>query len=104
MEEKELDAYSQVIDEDNTNNIFLYNSKDEPIEFEQICTVPIDDRSFCILKPVVPLDGMQDDEALAFELVVEEGEGDFVLVDDDEMNNQIFDVYAKLMAEAEVQK
>jgi len=93
MKSKESDAYSQVIDEDNNDNIFLYNSKHEPIEFEQIFNVSFDDRKFCILKPVVPMKKMKKDESLVYELVEKDGEGDFIYVEDTELIDKVFEFY-----------
>jgi len=100
MENEELSAYEIVMDENCDDNVVLYNTKNEPVEFEQVCYVPIGDRDFCILKPVVALDGMNEDEALVFELKKDE-ENDFVLVDEESIIDKVFDIYEDLLEDNE---
>lgn len=96
MENKIKGAYELVMDESCDDNVVLYNTKNEPVEFEQICYVPIGDRDFCILKPVVALDGMSEDEALVFELVKDE-ENDFIIVEEESIIDKVFEIYEDLL-------
>ena len=100
MEENKMDAIDAIFDENNTDNVVLYNADDEAVEFEQIAIIPIDDNDYAILKPVVPLEGMKEDEALVFVLEEdEEGEQQLTIVQDEKIIDKVFDVYDKLYEE-----
>ena len=102
MSEKEkINAIDAIFDENNTENIVLYNADDEAVEFEQIAIVPIEENDYAILKPVVPLEGMSDDEAMVFELQEnDEGERQLVMVQEEDVIDKVFDIYEKLFEEA----
>lgn len=100
MEENKMDAIDAIFDENNTDNVVLYNADDEAVEFEQIAIIPIGDNDYAILKPVEPLEGMKDDEALVFVLEEdEEGEQQLVIVQDEKIIDKVFDAYDKLYEE-----
>ena len=100
-EEKELkevvNPIDQLFDPENTENIVLYNDKDQPVEFEQIAIIPLEDVNYAILQPVEKLEGIADDEAFAFEVVEDEENGDTLrLVEDDNLIDKIFEAYKDL--------
>ena len=101
MENKEkIDAIDAIFDENNTDNVVLYNADDEAVEFEQIAIIPLDDKDYAILKPVVPLEGMKEDEGLVFVLDEDEdGEEQLVIVQEEDIINKVFDIYEKLFEE-----
>lgn len=100
-ENERLDAIDAIFDENNTENVVLYNADDEAVEFEQIAIIPIDEIDYAILKPVIPLEDMKDDEALVFALEDgDDGERQLVIVQDEDIINQVFDVYDKLYEES----
>jgi len=95
--EEVVNPIDQLFDPENTDNIVLYNDKDEPVEFEQIAIIPLDDVNYAILQPVKKLDGVADDEAFAFEVVEDEENGDTLqLVEDDALIDRIFEEYKDL--------
>ncbi len=94
--EKDLNIFDIIYDENNDQNIIMYNEKNEPVEFEQIAYVPIEDKDYVILKPVEPFENMAEDEALVFEMVEDEKGQDLVFVVDDEVVDNVFDIYNKL--------
>ena len=95
-----LDPVEMILDENNSDNIILYNDKDEPIEFEQIAVVPIDTNTYVILQPVHPMKGIGEDEAFAFRLPNREyGEEDLQLVEDDNLIDRIFAEYIDMYKE-----
>lgn len=102
-EEKELNvenAIDALFDQDNTENITLYNEKDEAVEFEQIALIPLDEVIYAILKPVAKIDGVAEDEAFVFEIVEDEEAGDALrLVEDDKIIDAVFADYNKLLDE-----
>lgn len=96
-EAKEKNSIDMLFDPNNNENIVLYNEKDEPVEFEQIAVVPLDDSVYAILQPVEKMEGLADDEAFAFEVVEDEENGDTLkLVEDDALIDKIFAEYKKL--------
>ena len=104
-EEKELNvenAIDALFDQDNNENITLYNEKDEPVEFEQIALIPLDDIVYAILRPTAKIEGVADDEAFVFEIVEDEETGDSLrLVEDDKIIDAVFADYNKLLDEDE---
>ena len=84
-----------LFDPDNKENIVLYNENDDKLEFEQIALIPIGDKVYAILKPTALVEGVADDEALAFE--INEKEDSLSLVEDESIIDQIFNEYYKLL-------
>lgn len=102
-EEKELNPIEQILDENNIENIVLYNEKDEPFEFEQIAVIPLNDGDkqdlYAILLPVTPLAGISEDEAVVFE--INEKENTIRVCESDEIIDQVLTEYEKLLDEGE---
>ena len=99
-EKKEAEVVNPIdmlFDPDNKDNIVLYNEKDEPVEFEQIALIPLNDRVYAILTPAKKVEGIADDEAFAFEIIEDEENGDsLALVEDDVVIDSVFEEYNKL--------
>lgn len=92
-----INPIDALLDENNYDNIVIYNDKDEPVEFEQIAIIPIDDKTYAILQPAELLEGMKEDEAFAFEITQDENENDLLqLVEDNALIDRIFDEYKDL--------
>ena len=87
MAEDFLSPIDMLFDENNTENIKLYNEENQEVEFEQIALVPIDDKTYAILKPAKPMEGVADDEDC------------LVIVDDDAVVDQVFEEYYKMLKE-----
>lgn len=102
-EEKELNPIEQILDENNIENIVLYNEKDEPFEFEQIAVIPLNDGDkqdlYAILLPVTPLAGISEDEAVVFE--INEKENTIRVCESDEVIDKVLTEYEKLLDEGE---
>lgn len=103
MKEEQINPIEQILDEENIENIVLYNEKDEPCEFEQIAVIPLENEGkqdlYAILLPVTPLAGIEEDEALVFE--VNERENVVRVCADDEIIDRVMTEYEKLLAEGE---
>ena len=101
MEQKKS-PIEALFDENDTSVITLYNEKNEPVDFEQIAVIPLDDMIYAILQPVIMPEGANPDEALVF-LLEEVAEDEVVinLVKDDETIDAVFDEYYKLIKEQE---
>lgn len=97
MEEKEVNAIEALFDENNSENIILYNEKEEPVEFEQIAVIPLEEKIYAILKPTMEIEGVKDDEAFAFEIVEIDGVPNLRLEEDEKVIDQVFDAYDKLV-------
>ena len=103
MKEKELNPIEQILDENNIDNIVLYNEKDEPFEFEQIAIIPLEDgenqKLYAILLPVTPLAGISEDEAVVFE--VNEKQNVIRVCEDEAIIDQVLTEYEKLLDEGD---
>ena len=95
---EEVSPIDCLFDENNTDPIVLYNEKGEPVDFEQVALVPLDERVFVILKPIKPMEGIGEDEALVFEVLENEDEEDFLaLVVEVDIIDRVFKVYDGLV-------
>lgn len=98
MENNQLSPIDMLLDDDNFDNIVLYNEDAKPMEFEQIALIPLDDKQYAILRPVKKLKGVANDEAVAFEVDVENDVINVVI--DQKIVDKLFEVYTE-MYEAE---
>lgn len=96
---KELTVLQKLLDEENSDNITLYDEEGNELEFEQIAIIPLGDALYAILKPVVLMEGMADDEALVF--LIDEEEEMVSLVADEEIGAAVFEEYYKLFDDEE---
>lgn len=97
----EMDCGPSIIDillnEDNEDNIILYNENNQPNEFEQVALVPFNGKVYAILKPVNCVEDIGADEAVVF--CIEEFEGEYMLFpeQDDAVGEAIFNEYYSLL-------
>lgn len=77
------------------NVIVLRTPGGEEIEFFEIAVIHLDDGVYVILQPKVLLDGMEEDEALVFELEPESEKLSAVM--DDELIDRVFEEYYRLL-------
>ena len=94
---KELSQIEKLLNEDNTENVILYDEKNQPTEFEQVAIIPLYEKIFVILKPVTPIENMDDDEALVFVIEEIDDQDSLVTVEDINLVNEVFDEYYKLL-------
>ena len=94
-----------LFDEENNENIKLIGDDGVEYEFEQVATIPLeeDGKVYCILHPVIPMDGMAPDEGLVMELSedIDTGEDPLLVVEDDEVIDKVFAIYEQLCREQE---
>ena len=95
-----MTAIEMILDENNDENIVLYNEEGEAVEFEQIALIPLNGTDFVILHPV---EDMADDEALVFAIEEVDGEDALVLVEDDDVVDAVFEEYYDMLREAGVE-
>lgn len=89
-----MTAIEMILDENNDENIVLYNEEGEAVEFEQIALIPLNGTDFVILHPV---EDMADDEALVFAIEEVDGEDALVLVEDDDVVDAVFEEYYDML-------
>ena len=82
-----------IMDENNAENIVMYNDNNEPVEFQQIAVIPLQGNVFVILRPVGEVEGIGEDEALVFAIDEIDGEECLTIVVDDEAVDQVFEEY-----------
>ena len=99
MAEEFLSPIDMLLDENNTENIKLYNEENQEIEFEQIALVPIENKTYAILRPVVEMEGIAEDEALVFVIDEIDDEDCLVIVEDDNIVDKVFEEYYKMLKE-----
>ena len=87
----------KLLEEDNTENIVLYDENNRPTEFEQIAVIPLEEKIYVILKPVTPITGVGDDEALVFVIEEIDDEDCLVICDDEDMVDRVFEEYYDLL-------
>ena len=91
----------EIIMGENDDNIILYDDEEKPVEFEQVAYIPLDSGDYAILAPVEPMEGVGENEALAFEFVTyDDGEHGLEIVEDEETVNKIFDEYTRIFNES----
>ena len=93
MEKNPIDV---LLDFSDDSNIFLYDEKNNKVEFEQICLVPLQNEIYSILKPVEKLAGLNSDEALVFKIDKSDDE-DFLTLVSDYKADLVFEEYYKLL-------
>ena len=101
MAEEVKNPIDCLFDEDNNDAIILFNEKGEEIAFEQIALIPKNNKTYVILKPIQPMEGVGEDEGLVFSIETsnEDGQEYLVLVTNEGVINEVFDVYDKLVEE-----
>ena len=81
--------------------VTLLSANGEEIDFVEIAGIVHNGKFYAILQPVELLDGMDEDEALVFEVSRgEDGEDKFSIVTDDEIIDIVFEKYNQLFDEA----
>ena len=92
-----------LFDEENNDAIILFNEKGEEIAFEQIALIPLNDKTYAILKPIQPLEGLGENEGLVFSIETNEQTNQeyLALVTDLDIIDKVFDVYDQLVEDSE---
>ncbi len=98
---KAKDPIKQILDENNDENVILLDVDNNPIEFEQIALIPLDDTNklYAILIPVTSMEGVEEGEGVLFEL--DEVAYTLNVVNDQKIIDKVLDVYQKLIEEGD---
>ena len=90
------------IDDDEDNIVTLLTGDGEEVDFVEIAGIAHQGKFYAILQPVELLDGMDDDEALVFQVKRgPDGEDKFEIETDDDIIEAVFEEYNRLLDEAE---
>ncbi|MBR4998952.1 MAG: hypothetical protein IKY10_03635 [Clostridia bacterium] len=94
----------QILDENNTENVILYDADNKPIEFEQVALIPLErtGKLYAIMIPVTPMQGVEEGEGVLF--VVDEIKGDIEIERDDTIIDEVLSIYKTLIEEGEGNK
>jgi len=98
------DPIAQLLDDNNTDNVVLFDTNGKPIEFEQVARIELDDYNeiFVILIPVTPVPGVEEGEGVVFSLDAQNGNLD--VVEDQNVIDRVLEAYMKLLDEGNGQK
>lgn len=94
---EEKSQIEMLLDENNTENLKLYDENNKETEFEQVAIIPLDEKIYAILKPVTKIVGVNDDEALVFVIEEIDDEDCLVIVDDETVVDRVFKEYYELL-------
>ena len=92
---EDYSVIDMLLDPDNESPIVLQNEKGEHVSFDQIAIIPYNDKLYAILKPITPVEGVGENEALVFELLYEEDS--LVIINNFEICDSVFDIYYDLL-------
>jgi len=87
---KDVTLLTQLTDENNDENVFLFSEEGHEIELEQIATISHNKNVYAILRPV----NANDDEVVVFQLDPKDEES-IVFVEDEKLAQQVLDIYHK---------
>ena len=97
-----MSAIDKLFDENNNDNIVLYNEKGDATEFEQVAIIPHGGKIYALLSLATPTDEIGEDEGFVFSIeTAEDGKKTLVLVTDDAVIDAVFGVYEELLDELE---
>ena len=97
----ERSVIDKIFDENNEENVILYDENDKPTEFEQVAVIPLFEKVYVILKPVENLWNLGEDEAVVFVIEEIDDMEALVLVDDLEVADAVFEEYYRLWNESQ---
>ena len=95
----EQKVIEQLLDEENTDNVILYDGDNNPLEFMQVALIPIKDDTYAVLKPISHIDGVEEDEVIVFKFVEDDDEQEdhLEVVVDDKINDLVLKELNKLL-------
>ena len=87
------------------NILKLASPSGEVVEFVEIATIFINHSKYLIVQPVKPIEGMAEDEALVYKVImVGKNKAKYDLILDDDILDKVFIEYNKLLDEVEGEK
>jgi uncharacterized protein YrzB (UPF0473 family) len=98
MSEKEK-YVDRLFDESNEEKIYVKDNDGKEIEFEQVAVVDYCENYYALLYPVTKIEGVGEDEVVAF--LIDEENDQLVYVEDEEIIDGVFAEFCKMMDEQE---
>ena len=94
---KAKNPIEQILDENNMENIILFDAENKPIEFEQVAVIPLErtGKLYAILIPVTPMQGVEEGEGVLF--VIDEEKGNMDIERDDATIDEVLSIYQALI-------
>lgn len=91
----------QILDENNMENVVLYDADNKPIEFEQVAVIPLERTGmlYAIMIPVTPMQGVNEGEGVLF--AIDELKGSIDIERDDSIIDEVLSIYQKLVEEGD---
>lgn len=83
-----------LLDDDNTDNIIFYDENQNPMEFEQVALITLDDIQYAILHPVNM--GYGKDEVIVYSISTHKNQYELLEVEDANLLDEINEAYMKL--------
>lgn len=90
-------AVDMLLDQNDDDDIILFNESGDKMQFEQIAVVPIDETIYAILKPTEEMEGVKDDEAIVFKIVETDDDEWLEIEENDEKIDKVFEIYYKML-------
>ena len=84
----DLSLLSRLLDEENDENIFLFDESGKEVELEQIATILYEENIYAIMHPL----DAEEDEAVVF-LIDQTDEESIRVVEDESLAEKILDLY-----------
>lgn len=94
------DPIMKLLNENNNENIVLYDDNNRAVEFEQVAIIPLNYRLYAILKPATKIEGIADNEALVFAIGDIDDEEQLTLERDKNITEKVFEIFYKKMEES----
>lgn len=96
---KVVNPVKQILDENNKDNVILYDEENKPIEFEQIAVIPLNDDLYTILIPITSMQGVNEGEGVLFK--IDEEQQDLSIINDEKIIDEILTIYQKLLEDGD---
>lgn len=99
MSNERRNPINALFDEEDFEPIILFNQNGEEISFEKIALIPLKEKMYVILKTVIPMEGLKENEGLVFsiELNEETNEEYLLLTIDEQIIDEVFNAYERLI-------
>lgn len=89
----------QILDENNIENVILYDEDGKLLEFEQVAVIPLERTGllYAIMIPVTPMQGVGEGEGVLF--AIDELEGNIDIERDDTIIDEVLSIYQTLISD-----
>lgn len=100
--ENRIEEFNEELETADDDIVTLTSPDGEDIDFVEIAGIAHKGKFYAILQPVVLIEGMEEDEALVFEVSRnEDGNDSFSIVLDDDIIDAVFKTYNEILDNVE---